>query len=514
MLSPSNQLINIVSLSILSFCLSAQPEIEWQKTYGDFGFDNAIEILHTIDDGFIIGSNITIGDPDDPYNAILDNQITKFDIEGNIEWQKTYGGTSNDIIYAMANTSDGGFIYGGATSSIDGDIVDNKGFFDLWIFKTDNQGELEWSNTFGGSGGDFAWSVLQSEDGGYIVAGTSDSTDGDLSQNNGTTDIWIMKIDALGNLLWEQTMGGVSDEKVKKVIQSSDGGFIFAGTSSFGGDISNSQGLFDYWIIKLDVDGNLVWENTYGGTEPDFATSIAETESGGFVVAGQTYSNNGMVSQNFGESDIWVIEIDKDGNLIWEQNFGGSSDEAPSSIIKGKSGGYLISGYTVSNDEDISLNKGSADIWLLKISDQGQLEWEKTIGGSETDFATSIIQLESSAIIIAGESGSSDGDFVVNNGGADIMLVKFDALELNTNDLVFGNNFIVGPNPTSGHTKVFQTEYMKGVEFKMFDSNGKLVLYKDNIPQILDLKSILSGVYILQFNLGESIATKKLIVNN
>ncbi|MBM7560374.1 Ig-like domain-containing protein [Marinitoga litoralis] len=236
------------------------------------------------------------------------------------QWQKTFGGSDLDSAHSIEQTTDGGFIVAGYTKSNDGDVTGNHGLYsyDYWIIKLDENGNLEWQKTFGGSDSDSAHSIEQTTDGGFIVAGYTKSNDGDVTGNHGGADYWIIKLDSNGNLEWQKTFGGSNWDYAQSIEQTTDGGFIVAGyTWSNDGDVTGNHGLYsyDYWIIKLDENGNLEWQKTFGGSDSDSAHSIEQTTDGGFIVAGSTRSYDGDVTGDKGDYDYWIIKLDESGNL-------------------------------------------------------------------------------------------------------------------------------------------------------------------------------------------------------
>ncbi|HYV94900.1 MAG TPA: T9SS type A sorting domain-containing protein, partial [Chitinophagales bacterium] len=214
--------------------------------------------------------------------------------------------------------------------------------------------------------------VQQTKDGGYIIAGYSESSDGDVSGNNGARDYWIVKADTGGNLIWEAVLGGSSYDEARSVQQLSDGGYIVAGfAGSSDGDVSGNHGVYDYWIVKLDTGGNSLWKFCFGGTFVDQPFSIQQTKDDGFVVVGQSNSVNGDVSGNHGGYDFWVVKLDTAANLIWQKSLGGSNDEyGPYAVQQTNDGGFIIAGASLSNNDDVSGNHGGSfygDCWVVKL---------------------------------------------------------------------------------------------------------------------------------------------------
>ena len=354
---------------------------------------------------------------------------------GVIDWQKTLGGSSFDLIYGVEQTADGNYIVAGTSGSTDHDITDNHGSLDIWVAKLDPTGTtIIWQKSLGGTNAENGRSVKQIADGGYIVVGATRSNDLQVSGNHGGVDFWVVKLDSFGTLVWQKCLGGSGDEYADSVQQTSDGGYIIAGytTSTVdSGDVSGHHGgIYDYWVVKLDSGGNLVWQKCLGGTGDDTSWGgVQQTSDGGYIVAGWSNSNDGDVSGNHGDYDIWVVKLDSGGNLVWQKSLGGSLNDRISGdgIQQTPDGGYIVTGYTTSNDGDVSGNHGSFDIWIVKLNSGGNLVWQKCLGGTGEDSAPSVDQTSDGGYIVAGRSGSTDGDVTGNHGGYDAWVAKLNS---------------------------------------------------------------------------------------
>ncbi len=229
----------------------------------------------------------------------------------NIEWQKSYGGSSGDYANAIQQTSDGGYVVVGISESTDGDVTGNHGGFDYWILKLTATGDTVWTKCYGGSDQDWAYAIQQTSDGGYIVAGFSGSTDGDVTGNHGGWDYWLLKLTATGDTVWTKSYGGSGNDWSMAIQQTTDGGYIVAGHSkSTDGDITGNHGDWDYWILKLTATGDTVWTKSYGGSGFDELSAIQQTDDGGYIVAGGSESTDGDVTGNHGYFDYWVLKLD------------------------------------------------------------------------------------------------------------------------------------------------------------------------------------------------------------
>ena len=392
----------------------AQSSLEWERTIGGpyNELSNAVE--QTNDGGYVVAGWIGTG-----------YYIQKLGAAGNLEWASLYGGSGFESAESIEQTTDGGYIVCGISGSNDGSVGGNNGGWDYWILKLGVNGNLIWEKNFGGSGFDSAYSVKQTTDGGYIVVGHSDSSDGDISSNNGLDDIWLIKLDGSGNLEWEKSYGGSATEIAQSVQQTSDGGYVVSGwTESIDGDVTKNNGGADYWIIKLDSTGNLQWEKSYGGSDNERSTAVQQTLDGGYIATGLSYSNDGDVGGNNGSDDFWVVKLDAAGDLEWEENYGGTNSEVAKSIQQTADGRYIVAGESGSSNGDIGTSYGDDDFWIIKIDTAGNLEWEKNFGGSDDEAAHSIQQTTDGGYIVAGWTKSSDGNISINNGERDWWIIK------------------------------------------------------------------------------------------
>jgi hypothetical protein len=303
------------------------------------------------------------------------------------EWFKTFGGSEDDSGSSVQQTSDGGFILVGTTTSF------GAGGFDVWLIKTDADGNKLWEKTFGGIRDDRGHSVQQTSDGGFILLGWTESFDAREA------DVWLIKTDASGNIEWDRTFGGSDRDKGSSVQQTSDGGFILVGyTESFG------AGWADVWLIKTDADGNKLWEKTFGGSRRDWGSSVQQTSDGGFIIVGYTTS--------FGAGDVWLIKTDANGNKQWDRTFGGSDWDEGWSVQQTSDGGFIIVGWTW------SFGAGGPDVWLIKTDADGNKQWDRTFGGSDWDWGFSVQQTRDGGFILVGSTESfGAGDY-------DVLLIK------------------------------------------------------------------------------------------
>jgi hypothetical protein len=404
----------------------APPGIQWQKSFGGTNDEGANSIQQTDDGGYIVAGYSDSNDGDVSGNhGTHDYWAIKLDADGDIQWQKSLGGSASELAQSIQQTGDGGYIVAGSTGSIDGDITGYHSDGDYWVVKLDAGGDMQWQKALGGSARDYAYSIQQTGDGGYIVAGSTGSNDGDVSGNHGYSDAWVVKLDAAGSLLWQKSLGGSGSEFAQSIQQTGDGGYIIAGESTFNdGDVSGNHGYSDYWIVKLDAGGGMQWQKSLGGSGNDYAQSIQQTGDGGYIVAGYSDSNDGDISGNHGVVDYWIVKLDEDGDIGWQKSLGGSYGDYANSIQQTGDGGYIVAGYSESNDGDVSRNHGDGDCWIVKLDAGGGTQWQKFLGGSDSVVANSIRQTDDGGYVVAGWSESNDGDVSGNHGNRDLWVVK------------------------------------------------------------------------------------------
>ena len=609
-------IVLLLCICLLLPCAEATGHIVWQKHLGGSKSDVAYSITQT-DGGHIVAgrADALIADDEDVKNnrGYLDYWIVNLSSSGNLIWKKCLGGIWDETAYSIIQT-DGGYIVAGSTHSKDGDASGihrdeeckndkcDSCPADFWVVKLKSSGKMEWQKCLGGTKDDVAYSINQTADGRYIVAGYTESNDGDAKGLHGGKDFWIVTLGeknctltapdwlcpgSTGNVAstaesgaeyiwtidngtitspndqqsitftagasgpvslkvyvkkygawgqcykdipfdltncslpspsparngtpaqlavpammdscyrelgdgqngtakdpshlyshpgtrnanvsccgsqrtcagpvevrqpasaksvyidWQKCLGGSEDDEAKSVRRTADGGYIVAGyTKSNNGDVSGCHGKEDFWVVKLDATGNLTWQRCLGGSEDDRAQSVRQTADGGYVVAGYTYSNNGNVKGLHGESDYWIVKLDASGNLIWQKCLGGSNQDEAYDIQQTADGWYIVAGGTDSNNGDVKNNHGNWDFWVVRLDASGNLVWQGCLGGSNWEKAYSIQETDDGVYIIAGGTHSDDGDVSNNHGQEDYWIVKLVWIDcvLNAPDQVCPNS--------------------------------------------------------------------------
>ena len=411
------------------------PAIEWQRCIGGSTNNESISsIINTTDGGYIFVGFANSYDGDltglPAHSSTHDYWIVKLNSRGAIQWQKRIGGKLSDLACSIVQAKDGGYLVLGTASSIDGDVMcKQKTDSDLWLFKLSEQGNIEWQKCLGGSADDTASSLINTSDGGYLISSAVFSNDGDVSGNHGNVDVWVVKLSFTGVIQWKKCLGGTSDEILNSMKQTTDGGYILAGfTYSIDGDLTSGHGASDVWVVKLSPLGVVQWQKSLGGSDYDKAYSIIQTADGGYIFAGQSKSVNGDVIGNHREhGDFWIVKLSSTGTFQWQKFMGGLQEERANSIVQMIDGSYLIAGIAHSKDGDVAnsyTEEYRGDAWLINLSSTGILQWQKTLGGSNYDELTSILPTPDGGNLITGITSSNDFDVSGNHGAIDAWLVK------------------------------------------------------------------------------------------
>ena len=369
------------------------PPTEWNKTYGGTTDDYAWALVQASDGGYALAGYTT------SFGAGSgDFWLVKTDAAGTMQWNKTYGGTGDDGAYSVIQTSDSGYAVVGYTTSF------GAGSGDFWLVKTDAAGTMQWNKTYGGTSADTACSVVQTGDGGYALAGITHSF------GAGSVDFWLVKTDANGDMQWNKTYGGTGDDEANALVQTNDGGYALAGYTGPGG--------YDCWLVKTDASGNALWNKTYGGTIDDYAFALVQASDGGYALAGLTTSfHTGY------DDDFWLVKTDVSGNMLWSRTYGGTGDDLAHALVQTSDGGYALAGWTISFGAD------NDDSWLVKTDVNGNMQWNKTYGGTGDDEAFALVQTVDGGYAAAG--------FTNSYPARDFWLVKLSARAKSASSFIF-----------------------------------------------------------------------------
>lgn len=373
---------------LIAFISSVFLYSQWAKSYGGDDPQTGHSIKQTMDGGYIVG-----GYTGNIFWNNTDILIMKLSENGDIQWQKTYRGDGNDEAQSVEQTIDGGYIVGGFTDSC------GQGGGDILVLKLFSNGDIQWQHTYGGEYSEGApvtpISIKQTLDGGYIVGGTTRSFPSSFRKwvNN---DIWILKLYENGDIEWQKTYGGDSDDEARSIQQTSDGGYIVSGyTNSFG------AGEWDAWIIKLTSSGDIEWQKTYGGSGYDHATFIGQTSDGGYITTGYTLS--------FGPEggNLWVLKLSSKGEISWQRTYSGYEDDVGRAVIETFDKGYMVAG------QSYSFNPRGYKFWFIKTYSNGDIEWQGTFGDKAggSEYLYSLDQLNNGDYVATGWTENLGADW-------------------------------------------------------------------------------------------------------
>lgn len=418
------------------------PPRQWAQHYGGGQVDIPFVIRATSDGGTILGGYTDSKDGDvspQPSRDYWDLWVVKLDKCGNIQWEKSFGGTGYESARDLAQTADGGYIVLGETNSTDGGVVPGfGGTKDIWLLKLSAAGALQWQKRYGGNGLDVGNHLEVLSDGSYLIAASSSSNDGDIHGNHGTggyTDGVVMQISAAGVLQWSRCYGGSKNEELFDFRVINNITYLAGFTNSIDGDIPPDQQNYDVWVLAIDGAGNKVYSKIYGGAQNDVAYCMTRGADNSLTLAGYTTSNDGDVSGAKGSQDYWVLNIDTKGKLNWQKVLGGTDAEYAKTILAEDDGGYLVGGVTYSSNGDVNDSHGDADYWTVKLDAGGQVLWKKSWGGGMNDHLRNMIRIPATnEYYLAGDSESDDGDFNGSIGETDFGIIKLKFLELTTRD--------------------------------------------------------------------------------
>ncbi len=474
-------------LLALSQVIIGQPNTLWMTTLGGSADDEGFSVQETQDGGFIItGYTKSDGAGD------KDVWLIKTDADGKESWEKTFGGTGEDIGNAVLQTEDGGYIVAGYTKSF------GAGQKDFWLIKTDSKGKETWAKTIGGASNDAGYSIAMTDDGGYILTGET------FSFGAGSFDVWLVKTDASGDTLWTQTFGGASYERGESVQQTKDGGYIITGYTA-----SSGAGFTDLWIIKTDASGNEEWSKIYGGSNYDKGLSVQQTTDDGYIVLGFNKS------WGPGIEDYWLLKTDTSGDTLWTKIYGDVEGDEGQSVVQTADGGYALTGLVTAN--------GIHNLGITKTDSAGDTTWTKTyVGdgvGEGNDWGTCIQQTSDLGYIVTGVT-ESDG-----SGGRDIWLIRL-APESNVavkDDFIASNEFQLHqnyPNPFNSQTTIsYQLPVKAYVSLDVFDIHGRTVATLVEGEQAqghyrvpFSVNHLPSGVYIYRLETNEQIMHQRMIL--
>jgi hypothetical protein len=499
--------------SLFTFYCFSQPTIQWAKCLGGSGDDEGYCICQTNDGGYIVGGFSNSHDGNLDSTNLGGTWIVKLDANGVIKWERSYGGAFySENPNSIIQTSDGGYIFAG---NIGDSIFGYHGGGDAWVVKLDDTGNVQWQKCYGGTGNDLAESILQTNDGGFIFTGQTLSNDGDVIDNHGNDDAWIVKLDDTGAIQWSKCYGGTNIDGFSSIKQLNDSGYILAGgTCSNDGNINFNHGSGDAWIIKIDSIGNIQWGKTYGGSGSDEFINILPIGNG-YIAVGNSNSNDGdVVGFHGGLSDYWIVKLNDSGAIEWQHCYGGTDQDQFVSFVQTPDGGYAMGGYTLSTDVDVNGNHGASDYWIVKTDTNGIIQWSQCYGGYGGDNANQMILANDRGLVIVGLTDGTGGEVTGYKGGLwDYWVVKLAPDSMVGIDEVQDKSFLskIYPNPNNGN---FSLEYnlQSAGTFNLYDVLGQELL-KEPLQGEAGIQNIYtvdlsSGIYFWEVATSNGVAAK------
>lgn len=545
--------------------MSAQ-DILWEKSYGGKHAEYLYDAIATPDYGFILaGSSISDknGNKEEKNKGDLDYWLWKMDEHGNMDWQKSFGGNKADLLQSIAITHDGGFILGGTSLSDKGiDKKDyNKGLEDFWVIKLNAKGQEMWQRTIGGSGMERLLSIAPTKDGGYILGGTSSSDQspknaagnqdlyGKTEDSRGNLDYWVVKLDKDGKILWQKTIGGRYADELKSIQQTTDGGYILGGYSNSpisGDKTEDNFGMGDYWIVKLDEEGTIAWQRTFGGDKDDNLFTLSQTKDGGYILGGNSNSGatHSKTKSNKEGTDFWVVKLDEKGIIDWQETYHYGKTDILTSIVENPDGTFLIGGYAQSeaqaknqksNIKSLASDKeGINDYIALKINSEGEEIWTQTVGSKGDEVMKKLLETRDGGYLLAGTSafpssggvpegrggstssggqakGAASRDRKSSIGGTDFWVVKLKDKEKEEKTKI---TVEAVPNPATSFTNVIiNFDYDKGTA-TLFDLNGRSLQTTEikgehTVPMEVD--TLPQGIYLIEIRTNTEKGSVKVI---
>ena len=539
---------------LLPFLIYSQ-DILWEKSYGGIHADYLFDAQPTADYGFILaGSSLSnkTGNKTDNNHGDLDYWIWKMTEKGELDWQKSIGGKGFDLLQSIKGTRDGGFILGGTSSSGNSfeKKEDCKGLTDFWVIKLDASGNEQWQRTIGGDGQDELLCAFQTKDGGYVLGGSSSSspssitnvkTEGKMAESStidlygkseksrGNMDYWVVKLDKQGVIEWQKTYGGRYADLLRSMEQTTDNGYILAGYSNSplsGDKTDGNKGVGDYWIVKIDDIGAIQWQKTYGADGDDQPYVIHQTTEGGYIVGGNSNSKNALTSLGgivANGTDFWVLKLDAEGGVIWSKTYDFGKVDILTSLVENKDHTYLIGGYAKAESRQSTVGQvakmagvgkdkeGINDYIALKIDENGEEFWNKTVGSSGEDILRKLIETRDGGYLMAGTSNSNSSmDKNSNIGGNDFWVVKLKdkakiekvkaSIEAIPNPVVTYTNVIIGYDFNDGTASVID---ILGRVLQNFKISSRTV------P--VDISHYAEGIYIIKIQTDVKTESVKVI---
>ncbi len=500
------------------------PVIEWQRCFGGTSLDREGGVLELPNGELLLAVNPTAGGGNvpGPVQGGGDVWLMRLSQTGTILQQRLIGGPGVDGGGQLFQAADGGYFMLGGTTANGGDVSGHLGENDLWLVKLDAGLNILWQRCYGGSGNEYG-KLISAADGGFFLVGATQSEDGDVPLNRGNFDAWAMRISESGTVLWSRTYGGTNDDRFRSAMLTSEGQLICVGYSwSDDGDIASNDGLADAWIARIDQsNGDLIEYVLFGGTGYESANEVIITPNGDLLIAGVTDTNDGdFTGYNGGVGDAFLSRFSSNFNPIWAKCFGGSSAEEFNDIIPGPDGGVVCAGFTGSNNGDVTGNQGDADLWITGINGNGDLLWQHCYGGAGNDRCYSVQRVQDQGLVAMGTTNSPNGDVSGFNGGfSDAWVVRLSEETVGMAEPMNSFSVSLGPNPAKTTALLTLVAAAPDIlKTRLMDARGALITNAtstyvsagvNHVPLFLD--DVAPGLYLLEILIGSRRTTVTII---
>jgi len=511
----------LLVLSMEAVIAQIPPVLEWQGCFGGTGQEGSAVIAATPDGGLIMATFTQSNDGQVSGNhGGQDVWVVKLDEARAIQWQRCYGGSGNDAGGGVHVLGDSGYIVTAITNSSDGDVSFNHGGSDVWVIRLSPQGDLLWEKTYGGPGFESASRSILTEANEVFIAGRSQQIGGDVTSNSGGSDMWLLRIDLQGVLLWQRSLGGAGFDEGKDLAMAPDGGLLaIAQTDSDGQAVQGNHGGYDMWAVRLDPIGEVVWTRCIGGSANDYGNRLIRLANGDWLATGSTESNDGDVTGYHGAGDGWLTRISDSNAIVWSKAIGGNLGEVLSPLIELGDGSILVGGSTSSNDGDVTFTPLASDSWLLGVSPDGTIQWQTHFGGSGGEGVASLVQLPLSGYAFGTSTTSNDGDVSGNHGGS----IPIDAWVFQVSPIssiaegIASNSIVAYPNPAHDilHLQL-PDSWVQAPSYTLFAPSGQVAL-KGKFTRVhgtgtVDVSGLCTGVYSLVIQERDQMAFGKITI--
>lgn len=517
------KLFSVLTSLLLLICTQAMAQktsIVWERSFGGSFDDLATSGVKGHGNVYLITGTSSSYDGDVSGNTNRgDYWVIKLDTVGSILRAICFGGRGMDLAEQIITTYDEGYVVMGKSSSNDGDVSGNHGdslHFDIWIIRLDSSLNILWEKCIGGSDNEKPGRIIQTRDSGFMVIGTTYSIDHDAIYNHGRNDVFISKLNSDGIVEWSKCYGGSSSDYGSDIVENINGGFTFIGyTTSNDKEVSGNHtdsNFADVWVGAINDSGQLRWQKCFGGSYDDYGARIIQISDNGFLALANTYSDDGDVNQKRLSSDYWLLKLDSLGTLEWEKCYGGNFVDAARDIKIAPDSGFYMLGTTRSWDGDVTgyhtdlpPGQGGPDLWLLKIRKTGELQWQKCLGGTGSEFAGEIVS-DGKKILLMGSTNVADGDVSYVHYDSlfgynyDYWVVKVETVDTFTAmpEILSTRNSTVSvfPNPGTHHITVIAEEDISS--YAILDFSGVKVMNGSiDSHRKLDINNLSQGLYYI-----------------